>query len=42
MGAERVTVKGLKVIKIFPQKNLLLITGSIPGANGGILIIRKR
>jgi large subunit ribosomal protein L3 len=42
MGAERVTVKGLKVIKIFPQKNLLLITGSVPGANGGILIIRKR
>jgi large subunit ribosomal protein L3 len=42
MGAERVTVKGLKVMRIFPKKNLLLITGSVPGANGGIVIIRKR
>jgi large subunit ribosomal protein L3 len=41
MGAERVTVKGLKVLKIFPKHNLLLVTGAVPGANGGIMIIRK-
>jgi len=41
MGCERVTTKGLRVIKVFPAKNLLLISGALPGADGGIVIIRK-
>jgi large subunit ribosomal protein L3 len=41
MGGDRVTVKGLRVIKVLPEKNLLLISGCIPGANGGIVIVRK-
>jgi large subunit ribosomal protein L3 len=41
MGAERVKMKGLKVVKIFPEKNYLLISGSVPGHNGSIVLIQK-
>lgn len=41
MGADRVKVKGLKVLKIFPEKNYLLVSGSVPGHNGSIVYIQK-
>jgi large subunit ribosomal protein L3 len=41
MGGDRVKMKGLKVVKIFPEKNYLLITGSVPGHNGSIVLIQK-
>lgn len=41
MGTDRVKVKGLKIVKIFPEKNYLLITGSVPGHNGSIVLIQK-
>jgi large subunit ribosomal protein L3 len=41
MGGERVKVKGLKVIKVFPDKNYILVAGSIPGHNGSIVLIQK-
>lgn len=41
MGTDRVKVKGLKIIKIFPEKNYLLISGSVPGHNGSIVLIQK-
>lgn len=41
MGADRVKVKGLKVIKIFPDKNYILVNGSVPGHNGSIVLIQK-
>jgi large subunit ribosomal protein L3 len=41
MGNERVTVKGLQVIQADPERNLLVIQGSIPGPNGGLVMIRK-
>ncbi len=41
MGTERVKIKGLKVIKIFPEKNYILVNGSIPGHNGSIVLIQK-
>jgi large subunit ribosomal protein L3 len=41
MGSDRVKVKGLKVVKIFPEKNYLLISGSVPGHNGSIVLIQK-
>lgn len=41
MGADRVKIKGLKVIKIFPDKNYILVNGSIPGHNGSIVLIQK-
>jgi large subunit ribosomal protein L3 len=40
MGAERITVKNLKVVKIDPKNNLLAIKGAIPGRRGILLEIR--
>ncbi len=41
MGQDRVKTKGLKVVKIFAEKNYLLISGSVPGHNGSIVLIQK-
>ena len=41
MGQDRVKVKGLKIVKIFPDKNYILISGSVPGHNGSIVLIQK-
>lgn len=40
MGAERVTVKNLKVVKIDPKNNLLAVKGAVPGRRGTLLEIR--
>lgn len=40
MGAARRTVQNLQVVKIFGDKNLLLVKGAIPGANGDDVIVR--
>jgi large subunit ribosomal protein L3 len=41
MGQERVTTQNLKVVRIDADKNLILIKGAVPGANGGLVTIRK-
>jgi large subunit ribosomal protein L3 len=41
MGQDKVQVKGLRVVKIFPEKNYILISGSVPGHNGSIVLIQK-
>ena len=41
MGNERVTAKKLEVIQSDPERNLLVVKGSVPGANGGLLMIKK-
>jgi large subunit ribosomal protein L3 len=41
MGGAQVKTKGLKVVKIFPEKNYILISGSVPGHNGSIVLIQK-
>ncbi|MFT3822421.1 MAG: 50S ribosomal protein L3 [Chitinophagaceae bacterium] len=41
MGNDRVKVKGLKVLKVFPDKNYILVSGSVPGHNGAIVLIQK-
>ncbi len=41
MGNERVTLKKLQVIQADPERNLLVVKGSVPGANGGLLMIKK-
>lgn len=41
MGDERVTVKGLRVYKIDPEHNLLLVQGAVPGSKSGLLLISK-
>ena len=41
MGSDRVTVENLRVIKVLPENNLLLVKGSIPGAKNSIVQIIK-
>ena len=41
MGAERVTVKKLRVVRVQPDQNLLLVAGSLPGARGSLILVRK-
>ena len=41
MGNERVTVKKLTVVRVDPERNLLMVRGAVPGANGSVVIVRK-
>lgn len=41
MGGDRVKIKNLTVVKIFPEKNLMLVKGAIPGHKGSFVIIEK-
>lgn len=40
LGGEKVTVQGLKVVKVYPERNLILIKGAIPGPRKGLVIIK--
>ncbi len=40
MGSVRVTTENLEVVVVDPEKNLLAVRGSVPGANGGIVMIK--
>ena len=42
MGNRRITVKGLKVIRVDPDRNLLMVKGGVPGAPNGLLQIRRK
>jgi large subunit ribosomal protein L3 len=41
MGGERVTVQGLQVVLVDPERNLLVVRGAVPGAKNGLLMIRQ-
>jgi large subunit ribosomal protein L3 len=41
MGDETVTEVGLKVVQVDPERNLILVSGSVPGAPGGLVKILK-
>jgi large subunit ribosomal protein L3 len=41
MGSERVTTRNLRVERIDAENHLLMVRGSVPGADGGYVIIRK-
>jgi large subunit ribosomal protein L3 len=41
MGTDRVKIKALRVVKIFPEQNYILISGSVPGHNGSIVLIQN-
>jgi large subunit ribosomal protein L3 len=41
MGGDRVKILNLKVLKVIPENNLLLVKGSIPGAKGSYLLIEE-
>jgi large subunit ribosomal protein L3 len=41
MGSDRVTVQNLKVLRVDPERNLLLVEGSVPGANESLVVVRR-
>jgi large subunit ribosomal protein L3 len=41
MGHERVTVLNLQVVKVDPERNLLLVRGAVPGPKRGLLMLRS-
>lgn len=41
MGDDRVTVKNVEVVRVDPDRNLLLVNGAAPGARNGLLLIQK-
>jgi large subunit ribosomal protein L3 len=41
MGNRRVTQRGLEVVRVDPQENLLLVRGSVPGPRGAIVEVRS-
>ena len=42
MGNDRVKIKNLQVLKVFPEQNLILVKGAIPGHNGAFVILEKK
>jgi large subunit ribosomal protein L3 len=41
MGSQRVTQRGLRVVEVDAERNLLLVEGAIPGATGGVVEVRS-
>ena len=41
MGNVRSTVRNLKIVKVEPEQNLILVRGAVPGPNGGYVMVRK-
>ena len=41
MGNKRITVKGLRVVDVRSEENILLVSGSVPGPIGGLVVIRE-
>ncbi len=41
MGVDRVTVRNLQVVRVDAGNNLLVVRGSVPGAGGAIVVVRK-
>lgn len=42
LGQDQVTVKNLRVLRVDTENHLLVVEGSVPGANGGYLVVKKR
>ena len=41
VGNERVTVRKLTVVRVDPERNLILVKGAVPGARNGLLLVQK-
>jgi len=41
MGGNRVKLINLQVMKIIPEKNLLVVKGAVPGPNNSLVIIER-
>lgn len=42
MGGDKMTIENLLVIKVIPEQNILVLKGSVPGAKGSYISIRKQ
>ena len=41
MGTAKTTVQNLEVVNVDSDRNLLIVRGSVPGANGGLVMVNK-
>jgi len=41
MGSDDITTQNLRVVKVMPEDNAILLEGAVPGPNGGIVMVRK-
>lgn len=41
MGGDRVKIQNLEILRVYPDKNLLVVSGSVPGAKGSYVILEK-
>jgi large subunit ribosomal protein L3 len=41
MGGERRTILNIRVVRVLAEQNLVLVRGAVPGANGGLVMLRK-
>jgi large subunit ribosomal protein L3 len=41
MGAARVTVRNLRILRVLPEDNVLIVRGAVPGPDGGYVIVRR-
>jgi len=42
MGGDMITIENLLVLKVIPEKNLIVLKGSVPGAKGSYIALRKQ
>ncbi len=41
MGGKQVTTQNLEILEVLPDKNLLVVRGAVPGANGGLVVVKR-
>ena len=41
MGNNRVKIQNLRILKVIPEQNILVVSGSVPGSKNSFLIIEK-
>ena len=41
MGGKQVTTQNLEILEVNPDKNLLVVRGAVPGANGGLVVVKR-
>jgi large subunit ribosomal protein L3 len=41
MGGDQRTVLNVRVVRVLPEQNLVLVRGAVPGAPGGLVLLRK-
>jgi large subunit ribosomal protein L3 len=41
MGNRQVTVKGITIVDVRPEQNIILLRGGVPGGRNGVVIIKK-